>query len=61
LRLAVEIGSGGRIVGADISGLRAFSEQHPEVPLAVACLAPEPYDLGGVRILPYRQLLAEVP
>ena len=60
LRLAVEIKSKSKIAGADMSGLRAFSEQHPGVSLAVACLAPEPYDLAGARVLPYRQLLDQV-
>jgi len=60
LRLAVEIKAKRTIAGADTTGLRSFAEQHPRVPLAVACLAPEPQRLGEVRVLPYRQLLAEV-
>jgi len=59
-RREIDIKAKRTIAGADTTGLRSFAEQHPRVPLAVACLAPEPQRLGEVRVLPYRQLLAEV-
>jgi hypothetical protein len=50
-----------RIAGADLTGLRAFSDEHPRVPRAVVCDAPEPFQLEGVRILPWRTFLEELP
>jgi hypothetical protein len=53
LRLAVEIKAKSRIGGADLTGLRAFADQHPTVPRMVASLAPQPFELEGIRIVGY--------
>jgi predicted AAA+ superfamily ATPase len=58
---AFEIKASRRIAGADLSGLRAFRDDHPEVPLAVICNAPEPFTLDGVRVLPWKAYLEELP
>jgi predicted AAA+ superfamily ATPase len=58
---AYEIKSVKRISGADLSGLRAFREEHPRVPLAIICDTAEPYDLAGVRVLPWNIYLQELP
>lgn len=60
LRLAAEIKAKTRIGGADIEGLRSFADQHPGVRRVVVSLAPEPFELEGVRILPYRSFLADL-
>ncbi len=61
LRGAFEIKSTKRIAGADLSGLRAFHDDHPKVPLAVICDAPEPHEINGVRVLPWRRYFEELP
>jgi predicted AAA+ superfamily ATPase len=60
LEIAVEIKAKARIGGPDVSGLRAFAEQHPRVPLTVACLAREESTRDGIRIVPYAKLLDEL-
>jgi predicted AAA+ superfamily ATPase len=58
---ALEIKSKKRLAGADLTGLRAFGEEHPRVPRTLVCDAPEPYDLEGIRILPWRQFFDDLP
>jgi predicted AAA+ superfamily ATPase len=60
LRLAVEIKARKRVSGADLSGLRSFSDAHPDVPLLVASEVAEEHRLGSVRVLPYRRFLDEL-
>jgi predicted AAA+ superfamily ATPase len=60
LRGAFEIKASRRIAGADLSGLRAFYADHPKVPLSVICTAPEPYELDGVRVLPWRMYFQDI-
>ena len=50
-----------RITGADLTGLRTFNDEHARVPRAVVCDAPEPYELEGIRILPWRMFFEELP
>lgn len=57
VRLAVEIKAKRRIDGADLGGLRSFADQHPGVARVVAALVPEPFELEGIRIRPYRAFL----
>jgi predicted AAA+ superfamily ATPase len=58
---AFEIKSSKRVAGANLSGLRAFHDDHPKVPLAIICDAAEPHELDGVRVLPWRIYLEELP
>jgi predicted AAA+ superfamily ATPase len=55
LRLAAEIKAKRQVVGADIEGLRSFADAHAGVPRVVVSLAPEPYRLEGIEVLPYRR------
>jgi len=54
---AVEIKSSSNIATAHLSGLRAFRQEHPNVPLFLVSTAPNAYTLDGVLILPWRQFL----
>lgn len=58
LRLACEIKASRRVSGADLSGLRSFSEAHPKVPCIVVSNVAEPFDLPGAEVLPWKQFLA---
>jgi len=58
---AFEIKSTSRIVGAHLSGIRAFREEHPAVPCAVLCTAPHTYELDRVKILPWERFLRQIP
>jgi predicted AAA+ superfamily ATPase len=57
LRLAAEVKAKRRIVGADLTGLRAFAAENPGVPRVVVSLVPEEHRLENVGILPYRSFL----
>lgn len=57
LLLACEIKGGRRISGADLSGLRSFAEAHPKVPRIVVANVPEPFDLAGAEVLPWKLFL----
>ncbi|MBN1131151.1 MAG: ATP-binding protein [Chitinispirillaceae bacterium] len=54
---AVEFKSHPRVCGADCSGLRSFRSDNPGTPLYVACTAMHRYDLNGVTVLPWQELL----
>lgn len=58
---AFEIKARKHVSGADLSGLRAFREEHPQVPRAIICNAAEPYELEGVRVLPWKSYLEVLP
>ncbi len=61
LRVAIEIKAKSRIVGADLSGLRSFAQQHPGVPRVVVSLAPEEFRMDGdVRVMPYQNFLDQL-
>jgi predicted AAA+ superfamily ATPase len=57
IRAAIEIKVRPRIAGADLSGLRAFREEHAEVPCFVVCTAPHAFEVDGVKVLPWKQFL----
>ncbi len=57
---AFEIKSSTTVAGADLSGLRAFREEHPKVPCAVVSLAPHAYQIESVRVLPWATYLKEL-
>jgi predicted AAA+ superfamily ATPase len=60
IALAAEIKGGGRIVGADLTGLRSFGEAHPEVPRIVVSRMPEEHRVGDVTVYPYRRFLERI-
>jgi predicted AAA+ superfamily ATPase len=60
LLAGVEAKSGATVDGADCTGLRSFTEDHPGVPAIVVCCAPRPYTVGPVSVLPWREYLLRV-
>jgi predicted AAA+ superfamily ATPase len=60
LRLAVEIKSGSRVVGADLTGLRSFRDAHPRVPCLVVANVPEPYRLDTIEVMSFAAYVAEL-
>ena len=63
LRVAVEVKSGRRVAGADLSGLRSFAQAHPDVPRIrrLARRFPKLYRLGNVDVLPHRSFFTRRP
>lgn len=60
LALAVEFKSRPAVSGADLSGLRSFREDWPEVPCLLVCTAPEPFMLDFAEVLPWQKYLERV-
>lgn len=54
IRVAAKIKAKSRIAGADLGGLRSFSEAHPKAPLVVVPVALEEHRIGSIDVLPYR-------
>ena len=52
---AIEIKSAETVAGADLSGLRAFREEYPEVPGMVVCRARNGYELDGFRVMGWQK------
>jgi predicted AAA+ superfamily ATPase len=57
VRAAFEIKAKPNPVGADLTGLRSFSADHPKVPCYAVTLAPRGYAVGGIEVLPYAEFL----
>lgn len=57
---AIEIKSTAGIAGPDCSGLRAFSGEYPGTPLFIACTASNAWDLNGVTVIPWQELMARL-
>jgi len=57
LIMAVEFKSRPSVGGADVSGLRSFHADNPDVPCYLVCTAPEPFLLDFVEVLPWRNYL----
>ena len=57
---AFEIKGSASVVGADLSGIRAFQEEHPKVPCSVVSLVPQPFRVNDVRVVPWVSYLKEV-
>ncbi len=49
------------VASADLSGLRSFRAEHPEVPLHLVYRGAHPYELDGVRVIPWKDFLGEIP
>jgi len=57
---AFEIKCLSRITGAHLSGLRAFREENPDVPLRVICLAEHPFRIDEIQVLPWERYLTDL-
>lgn len=57
---AYEIKWSGTIDTAQLSGLRSFQKDHPDVPCHVVCTVDEPYRLGTIRIMNWMQFLQKL-
>jgi len=57
---AFEIKSSSHVSSAALSGIRAFREEHGKVPCSVICTASNPYELDGVKIVPWQRYLSEL-
>lgn len=57
---AFEIKATAAIAGPHLSGLRSFREEHPRVPCGVICMAPHPYEIDRIKILPWALYLSRL-
>lgn len=57
---AFEIKSNTRITGSHLSGLRAFRDEHPDVPLYVIARVGQPYRIDNVHIMPWTDYLDNI-
>ena len=57
LVLALEFKSRPSVSGSDLSGLRSFHSDHPEVRCQVVCTAPEPFALDFAFVVPWQSYL----
>jgi uncharacterized protein len=57
LHRAIEFKSTASISRSDISGLASFHEDNPSVECFIVCLAPEPFTLDFVQVIPWRSYL----
>lgn len=61
LHRAIEFKSTATIGRGDLTGLSSFHEDNPEVECFIVCLAPEPFSLDFVHVVPWRDYLADFP
>lgn len=61
LLAAVECKSSTQIGGSQLSGLRAFHEEHPAVPAYLVCRAPHAFKIEHIQVLPWREYFSELP
>lgn len=54
---AIEIKSASQIDSANLSGLRAFKQENPQVPCMVVCAAANSYEINGIKIIPWQEYL----
>ncbi len=57
---AFEIKSTEVVSGADLTGLRSFSEEYPKTPLHVIANVANPYNIRNVSVLPWKDYLARL-
>jgi uncharacterized protein len=60
LALAIEFKSRSQVSSTDLSGMRSFHGDNPEVPCILVCTAPQGFMLDFVEILPWAQYLARL-
>jgi predicted AAA+ superfamily ATPase len=58
---AIEIKSSSTISGNMLSGLRSFSEDYPETPRFVVCMAPQPYSTDFVKVITWKNWFEMLP
>lgn len=61
IRAAFEIKSIPHIVGAHLSGIRAFRQEHPKVPCFVISTSPHAYERHGIQVLPWSSYVKRLP
>ncbi|MBN1962205.1 MAG: DUF4143 domain-containing protein [Deltaproteobacteria bacterium] len=61
IRLAIEIKTNSRLGGRDLSGLRAFANEHPNTQLVVINTQPQAYEIDDIKILPYHDFFNRLP
>lgn len=49
------------VSAAQLTGLKSFQEDHPETPCHVICNTDEPYRLGNILIMNWKQFLQSLP
>ncbi|WP_457566683.1 ATP-binding protein [Caldithrix abyssi] len=57
IKYIVEIKVSTIITGAHLSGIRAFHEENPDVPAYIVAPVDQPYELEGVKILPWQHFV----
>ncbi len=57
---AVEIKSSTKVSRENLSGLKSFSEEYPQVPSYVVARVPEAYELDFVSVLPWEKYLVKL-
>jgi uncharacterized protein len=61
LRLAIEIKAKHDVRGSGLTGLRSLREAHPEAQCFVVAMVPEPFQIEGVEVLPWREFFTRWP
>jgi predicted AAA+ superfamily ATPase len=61
LRAAFEIKAKREVGGNDFSGFRSFCADNPKVPCFLICEVDEPYQEGGIEVLPWLNFLKRLP
>lgn len=56
---AFEFKSANEVGGDDFSGLRAFRNDNPGIPLTVVYRGPHPYETDGIRVIPWQLFLTD--
>lgn len=59
-RAACEIKYTARIQSSHLSGLKAFREDNPGIPLFVPAETPNPYTRDGISVLPWSHFLENI-
>jgi hypothetical protein len=54
---AYEIKWSRTITSAQLTGLKSFQQDYPDVPCYVVCNADEPYRLGNILVMNWKQFL----
>ena len=57
---AFEIKAGSNIGGANLMGIKAFKQEHAEVPCFIVCTAENAFDHGNIKVLPWKSFLSRL-
>ena len=61
LHKAIEFKSTAAIGRRDMTGFTSFHEDNPLVECCIVCLAPEPFSIDFVNVIPWREYLMTLP